>query len=94
MWEKQKRGWWLAWKRIKEATQQMRDNAQDNWHAHRDPVHQMAMNPMMYFSPMGPEGEAMGAFSEGEELSNLSNIEGEAANEGFKTLSELGLKME
>jgi RHS repeat-associated protein len=82
MWAKQKRGWWLAWKRLKEGAQQLRDNFHDNWHAGRDPYHKFMAEPMMYSSPMGLEGEAMSAFGEGEELMNLSNFESEATMGG------------
>ena len=91
MWEKQKRGWWLAWKRTKEGAQQLWDNAKNNWHARRDPFHQMAAHPMMYFSPMGPEGEAMGALGEAEELMSLTNIESQAA-EGILNVEQRTLQ--
>ncbi|WP_207622467.1 RHS repeat-associated core domain-containing protein, partial [Niastella koreensis] len=81
MWEKQKRGWWLAWKRTKEAGQQMWENAQNNWRAHRDPVHQFAANPMMYLSPVGPEGAAI------EEVAALNTIEKEVET-GTKLLNQ------
>ena len=39
-WEAQKRGVWLAGKRIGEAVSQGLENAKDNWNARRDPIHQ------------------------------------------------------
>jgi RHS repeat-associated protein len=53
-WEAEKRGVWLAGKKIGEAVDQALENAKNNWNAGNDPVHQAMMYPMS--TAMGPAG--------------------------------------
>ncbi len=55
-WEAQKRGFWLAGKRIGEAASQAGENAKNNWNAGNDPIHQAMMYPLSTLGgPVGAE---------------------------------------